>query len=159
MPAYYFILWILCSFAGWKIGDSKGRPVLGFVLGFLLGLIGLAIIAVMRPAQPRAYAVAPLPMSTPYVAPPPMVAPVSYACPSCRAPISPAASMCGSCGAAVQPTALTPPPRGTPAQWLRDPSGRFVNRYWDGSSWSEWVQNQPNEYLTDPPVPARPVGA
>jgi hypothetical protein len=102
----------------------------------------------------------PLPSSSRFVAAPPVVAPTpTFACPSCRAPISPAASMCGSCRAAVQPSALMPPPPGTSAQWLRDPSGRFVNRYWDGSRWSEWVQNEPNEYLTDPPVPARSVGS
>jgi hypothetical protein len=156
VTAFYVILWIICSFAGWKIGDSKGHPALGFVLGFLLGLIGLVIIALVRPAQPRTYAYAPLPNSQQYAPPPKQVAAPMYACPSCRAPISPAASMCGSCRTAVRPSALMPPPAGTPAQWLRDPSGRFVNRYWDGHTWTEWVQNQPNEYLTDAPVPARP---
>jgi hypothetical protein len=154
VTAYYLILWIVSCVVGWKIGDSKGHAVLGFVLGCFLGLIGVVIIALIRPVRPQPSALTPSYRSSPSVAPP--VVPMSYHCPSCSVPISPAASMCGSCGAAVSPSVLAPPPAGTPAQWLRDPSGRFVNRYWDGSHWSEWVQNQPEEYLTDAPVPARP---
>ena len=33
------------GFAGWAIGKDKGRPVAGLWLGFLLGLIGLIILA------------------------------------------------------------------------------------------------------------------
>ena len=155
MTTFYLILWIVCCVVGWKIGDSKGHPVLGVVLGCFLGLIGLVIIALIRPVQPRPSVFTPSYVSRSSVPPPPVV-PMSYNCPFCSVPISPAASVCGSCGAAVSPSVLVPPPAGTTAQWLRDPSGRFVNRYWDGSRWSEWVQNEPNEYLTDAPVPARP---
>lgn len=33
--------------AGWAIGKDKGRPVAGWWLGFLLGLIGLIIVALL----------------------------------------------------------------------------------------------------------------
>jgi len=39
------------GFAGWGIGKGKGRPVLGAWLGFLLGLIGIIIIACIPKTQ------------------------------------------------------------------------------------------------------------
>jgi hypothetical protein len=78
-----------------------------------------------------------------------------YTCPSCGGEVVPAANTCPHCRQALRPTALLAPPAGTHAGWLRDPSGRYVDRYWDGFCWTEWVRNQPNtEFLTDPPVPA-----
>jgi hypothetical protein len=32
-----------------------------------------------------------------------------------------------------------PPPEGTSAQWLPDPTGRDGYRYFDGAWWSPWV--------------------
>lgn len=43
----FILIWIACGFGGYAIGKSKGREVLGAVLGFLLGVIGLIIIAVI----------------------------------------------------------------------------------------------------------------
>jgi hypothetical protein len=45
--AVYVIIWAVCGFIGWKIGDSKGRGGLGALLGIILGLIGIVIIAVI----------------------------------------------------------------------------------------------------------------
>lgn len=44
-----FILILLIAFpvVGYLIGNSKGRPVLGTLLGFFLGVIGWIIIAVV----------------------------------------------------------------------------------------------------------------
>ena len=39
------------GFAGWGIGKGKGRPALGAWLGFLLGLIGIIIIACIPKTQ------------------------------------------------------------------------------------------------------------
>jgi len=39
------------GFAGWGIGQGKGRPALGWWLGFLLGLIGIIIIACVPKTQ------------------------------------------------------------------------------------------------------------
>jgi hypothetical protein len=60
----------------------------------------------------------------------------------------------------VQPSALLPLPAGSAAQWLRDPSGRFADRFWNGAAWTEWVRDDPMDGpQTDAPVPARAVGA
>ena len=43
------------GFAGYRIGTGRGRPVLGAVLGFALGLIGLGIfILIPRTAEAQA---------------------------------------------------------------------------------------------------------
>ena len=47
------LIWIACGVVGWKLGESKGRPLLGLVLGVLLGLLGLLIVTVIPSAAPR----------------------------------------------------------------------------------------------------------
>jgi len=43
------------GFAGYRVGTGRGRPVLGTVLGFALGLIGLGIfILIPRTAEAQA---------------------------------------------------------------------------------------------------------
>ncbi len=39
----YFIIWILCAVAGYFIAKGRGRAGLGFVLGLILGPIGIII--------------------------------------------------------------------------------------------------------------------
>jgi hypothetical protein len=144
------LIWVACGVAGWKIGDNKGRPGLGAVLGFLLGLIGLLIVALIPSAQAARPQVAWAPPDAP---PPP---PTLVACPWCGQTMPAATTACPRCHGAVRATALLPPPDGTPASWLHDPSGRYAERYWDGSRWTDWTRNG-NDYLTDPPVPSRAV--
>ena len=50
---FVLVMASIISFAGYKIGTGRGRPVLGAVLGFLLGLIGLLILVVI-PRTPEA---------------------------------------------------------------------------------------------------------
>jgi hypothetical protein len=50
--------------------------------------------------------------------------------------------------AVVQQAPVTP---AVPAGWYPDPSGRFEQRYWDGTQWTEHVARQGQQY-TDPPV-------
>jgi hypothetical protein len=148
--AVVLLIWVACGVAGWKIGDMKGRPALGAVLGVLLGLIGLLIIACI-PSKHAAVA------TTPWTAPPvaPHV-PDWVTCPTCGAPIVASVARCPHCSHDVMPTALLPPPPGTPTGWFRDPSGRYDDRYWDGERWTEWTRNG-NDYLTDPPMPNRSI--
>jgi hypothetical protein len=152
------LVWAAIGFVGWRLGDSRGRPVLGTVLAILLGLLGLLIVALLPSRKPRSDydlwqdRAAGRSWQPPS---PPQQQPAQWVqCPTCGQTISGAAAVCGYCQGAVQPSALLPPPDGTSAQWLDDPSGRFVERYWDGERWTEWTRNG-NDYLTDPPVPAR----
>jgi hypothetical protein len=39
------LLAVLFSIAGWGIGKDKGHPALGWALGFVMGLLGVIIIA------------------------------------------------------------------------------------------------------------------
>ncbi|HZU80338.1 MAG TPA: DUF2510 domain-containing protein [Acidimicrobiales bacterium] len=41
--------------------------------------------------------------------------------------------------------------------WYRDPSGRHVNRYWDGATWTDQVSDPTVQ--TDPTVPSDPAPA
>jgi Protein of unknown function (DUF2510) len=52
--AVLVIVWAVCGFIGWRIGDGKGRGGLGAFLGVVLGLIGIVIIAVI-PAKKSPY--------------------------------------------------------------------------------------------------------
>ena len=46
---------VLFGFAGYRVGTGRGRPMLGAVLGFALGLIGLGIFLLI-PRTPEAQA-------------------------------------------------------------------------------------------------------
>lgn len=48
------VIWLLCGIIGLLIGQNKGRPIQGLALGFLLGIFGVIIIAVMGPAEDTA---------------------------------------------------------------------------------------------------------
>ena len=53
---------------------------------------------------------------------------------------------------AVAPTATaqTGPAPSVPANWYKDPSGRFELRYWNGSAWTEHVSTGGTQSI-DPP--------
>jgi hypothetical protein len=55
MSSAQLLIWLVVAigfgFAGWGIGKNKGRPTLGAWLGFLLGLIGVIIIACIPKTQ------------------------------------------------------------------------------------------------------------
>lgn len=44
------VIWIICACIGLAIGQQKGRAVEGFLLGLVLGLIGVLIIVIMKPS-------------------------------------------------------------------------------------------------------------
>lgn len=43
-------IWAACAVLGAVIGSSKGKGVTGFVLGAVLGVIGLIIVVLLKPA-------------------------------------------------------------------------------------------------------------
>ena len=47
------IVWGVCALIGAAIGSSKGQGGLGFFLGLVLGIIGVIIIAVIKPPAPE----------------------------------------------------------------------------------------------------------
>jgi hypothetical protein len=55
MSPWQLLVWLVVAvgfgFAGWGIGNGKGRPALGAWLGFLFGLIGVIIIACVPKTQ------------------------------------------------------------------------------------------------------------
>jgi Protein of unknown function (DUF2510) len=122
MGAVVVLVWVACAALGYVVGRNKGRGTAGLLLGLLLGIIGLIIIACLKPKAPAASAGYPLagPHMTPQTpplpqgwgyTPPPPVMPSSY-----RAP--------------------DPGP-----QWLPDPSNRNQLRWWNGQAWTEHVSN------------------
>ena len=52
-----------------------------------------------------------------------------------------------------QPAQTTAPATpAVPADWYKDPSGRFELRYWNGTKWTEHVARGGKQFV-DPPVP------
>jgi len=41
------VVWLACAFAGQVIGKAKGYPGAGFAIGFLLGVLGVIIVALL----------------------------------------------------------------------------------------------------------------
>jgi type IV secretory pathway TrbL component len=54
-----------------------------------------------------------------------------------------------STASASTPSSTTPT---VPADWYKDPSGRYEYRYWDGQKWTEHVSRAGTVYK-DPPTP------
>jgi hypothetical protein len=150
--AVLVVVWLACALFGCAIGSNKGRGGTGFVLGLLLGVIGVIVIAVMRPA-PEAHARRNQPVtvaarnldSQPWLRP----------CPWCAEKIQPTAKTCRHCGRELEPITMVLPPRPTYTSeaWLSDPSGRHPDRWWDGSTWTQLVRDRAGgESSDDPPV-------
>lgn len=54
--------------------------------------------------------------------------------------------------AAVGSTTVTKTTPSVPADWYKDPAGRFEFRYWDGTKWTEHVSRGGVKF-SDPPTP------
>jgi hypothetical protein len=75
----FILIQTALGWVGWAFGKSKGRAVAGFVLGFLLGPIGL-ILTIALPRQPGC-----LPVKLPPI------------CPTCFEALTPGATRCSRC--------------------------------------------------------------
>jgi hypothetical protein len=79
----FFLIWIICIAVATAIGSSKGKTMLGFFMGFLLGIIGVIIMLCVSPAVP-------------------VLQVQLVACPHCRTGIHPEATVCPQCRLSVR---------------------------------------------------------
>ena len=70
--------------------------------------------------------------------------------PSTQNPTPSAAQTSLAATVAVPTTSATTPK--VPADWYKDPAGRFEYRYWDGTKWTEHV-SRGGKVFSDPPKP------
>ncbi len=97
----FVAIWLVCAFLGLIIGNAKGKPGLGFILGLLLGVFGVLIIAVTSPTpevqaeRERAVAAAAQQLAA-------GGATGLVPCPWCAEQIQPAAKVCRFCGRDVE---------------------------------------------------------
>jgi hypothetical protein len=73
--AVFIVIWFLCGIIGAMIGSQKGAGCVGFLLGILLGPLGIIISLVMQGDRKR--------------------------CPYCRELIHKDALKCSKCGSAL----------------------------------------------------------
>ena len=143
-------IWVFSGLLGAMIGSGKGKAGQGFLLGLLLGVIGLIIIAVISPT-PEAQAhrnaqVASAGAALTGASP-------TRPCPWCAEPIKPQAVVCKHCGREVESIVLEALPTGTAEGWYQDPATRHPDRYWDGDEWTKWVRDKPGGTRSeDPPL-------
>lgn len=139
----FLVIWLVCALLGLLIGQPKGKGGLGFLLGLFLGVIGLIIIAVAKPAE----------------AAPQGTATDRIPCPHCAEAVLPAANVCPHCHRDLTPASMPPAPLdGTPEGWLQDPTGRHPDRWWDGSTWTHWVRDKPGGTRSEDPPYVRVLG-
>lgn len=64
--------------------------------------------------------------------------------------VAPASQTTTPSGAGTTPSSATGAAPSVPANWYKDPSGRFELRYWNGSAWTEHVSTGGTQSI-DPP--------
>jgi uncharacterized membrane protein len=52
-PTAVLIVAVVCAFAGWAIGNRKGHPWAGLILGAVLGVLGILIMAFIPTSDAR----------------------------------------------------------------------------------------------------------
>lgn len=105
-----------------------------------------AAVVVSEPvAEPAGWAIDPTPAATPA----PVASTSTWGESVAATPAAVVEPVVQAVAPAAQPAAPVTP--SVPAGWYPDPSGRFEQRYWDGTQWTEHVARQGQQY-TDPPV-------
>lgn len=123
---------------------ANGHTVVSIVGadGWLVAFLSRQVSAASTSSQPAPVAQpAPQPAPTPASNPVPSATPVQSV-----APVQPAVQP-------VQPVVQAAPAQpAVPADWYKDPSGRYEYRYWDGSKWTTKVSRAGVMY-DDPATP------
>jgi hypothetical protein len=104
-----------------------------------------AVVAAEPVAEPAGWAIDPTPAATPA----PVTSTSTWGESVASTPAAVVEPVVQPVAPVVQPAAPVTPT--VPAGWYPDPSGRFEQRYWDGTQWTEHVARQGQQY-TDPPV-------
>ena len=84
MEALFILIWIVCGIVGLILGDKKGMPGTGALLGFSLGIIGIVILITLEDKYKT--------------------------CPGCGNRLRPDAIRCLSCGYDVRNVTVKKPP-------------------------------------------------
>lgn len=150
MAGVVVLIWVLagavCGVAGFLIGNLKGRNVAGFWLGFLFGVFGLIVIAVLPPTPvAEAERLAQIDAAVDALSDGPSesrAAPTRRSCPWCAESIKPAAVVCRYCGRDVEPLAAavaSPDPvdandRQRAYSFLRDEHPTSFDAVWEAAS-------------------------
>ena len=143
MAIVFVVSTLVFAAIGYGVGRRKGRATEGLVLGLLLGIIGLIILAFLkpRPLGPRAWD-PPYSQQGSYPYPPPssQQGPYQQYPPPSGAEQSPDLTQ-GSFAAG---------PTGE-YRWVPDPTGRYDLRLWDGQAYTAHVSS--NGRISTDPVP------
>lgn len=106
-----FLLWIACAFIGAMVMSPHNKAGRGFLLGLILGPVGLLIAIIWRWNLGSATPAAPLVVASDgTVQPAPPITRAERDCPHCAERILTAAKVCKHCGRDVNPisTPTTP---------------------------------------------------
>jgi hypothetical protein len=166
-----FVLgWALVGALGYLLGKRKNRATEGLLLGALLGLLGILILAFLKPKETAAAQTWGTAAGYGAPAQPAYGQPASYGYgqasvlpgAASAGPANPYAPLAETVGygyeqpvPVAQPAPPEPAAQAVAAQWFADPSGRHQHRYWDGNSWTEHVADN-GAVSVDAPLPAQP---
>jgi hypothetical protein len=124
------VMWVITSVVATKIWTNKGGSgVVGFLLGFLLGWIGVLIAAVAKPSKASAQ----------FTPGPQGIAPVqARECPFCKVPMRRDASVCLNCKRESTPWRFH-----GGFWWAKDTEGRDVYLDERANEWKAFQASAP----------------
>jgi len=123
--------------------SADGWEVVGIVA------VGADVIAYLsRPSTKKVSAPTPVAAQP---TPSPANEPSGWAPSSSTQNVNPSAAQTSLAATVAVPTTTSNAPK-VPADWYKDPAGRYEYRYWDGTKWTEHV-SRGGKVFSDPPTP------